>query len=637
MSHIYIDDYDLKVATEAIAKIRDVSYDETTYEDLNDQLKFLLYLVENDKYNLDDDEMHDIMKGIIETYGRIFRSEFFQDDFCDKFCKTFNMIIENVIISKNDFQFAINHILTERFEKEIDCSKFLLFNDVLFKYPLEFTKDEAKNILGTNFNFTPEQINILKSHLSSLNNDTEQIEQNVQIEQIEQNVQTEQTEQIEQNVQNVQIEQIIQVNEISKQKLLKNEPETTQIDKMEKNKVEIFRLLCENHTLLTGYNIIQYIDKHNITPNFDMLICIQKWIITAQFIGDLIKRNLEYDIRTVEYLFNDVTVSMSEIKNIHNYVDKSINTVELNDNTFNFIFKNSKLIKNILFMLNKCSERNITFKIDKIKNVLNKTNVTNYNNNKEYKFESIHCADPLDEYLQIITYILECTELQDPYKLSDFLEYVCILKDELVFDMLIDRTIPTKQCLLNACISKSIYIVEAIIKIKPEYVDKECFKYLSNNNHTNNQLICTMLSNHSTGITYDIIEYMLNVGSALYNLEKYGISYDIELYDLCHRVDEFPFQYMIEFRKNSDLEMELREMIKNYKGNDEEVISYIAECKITPDYMMYDDAIRHNKEQIVSYLETNFNFKPNVKTLIRIENFKDRLAYYKRIQENEPL
>ena len=597
MSSKTVDSYDSQVAIETISKIKETSYDETTYEDLNDQLKFLFYLIEDDKFTISINDFFDVMKVTIETFGRIYRSGVLKNNFQDKFCECFNIIPNTMKISRTDFQFAIRHIISERFEKEINCEKFTLFDEVLFKTPLKFTHDDAENLLKIEFKFTDKQKEKIKSFII--------VEKD-----------------LEEEIEKMKVEQKVMDDEVA-----------------EKQKVTTFRTLCENRSLMSAYYILEHIDKVKLKLNYDVLSAVQNWILTAKFIEDLINRNLEPDMRTVELVFNDATISMQDIKGIDKYVDESfkISKVQNKNTLFDFIFKNPKPIKNILFMLSKCFDSKVVLSIDKIKHILNKTYVTSYNDVKGYKFGTIYNSDPLDDYLQIVTFIIEYTpELQIPPKLTEFFEYVCLFKDELMFDMLTDRCMLTKQCLYNACTSGSSYIVKTIAKMKPEFITKECLKYLDESNKVDNPKICDVLIDSGCDMSHDIIEYMLSKGVTINNIEKFGVKYDKKLYELCHKYDEFLYQYMTEFKKNKDLEMDLREMIKGYTDKNHEAMTYIVVNGITPDYMMYDDAVKQGKTILVNFLESNYGFKPNMETMIRIDNFKRRVNYYNRfIEQNK--
>ena len=95
-------------------------------------------------------------------------------------------------------------------------------------------------------------------------------------------------------------------------------------------------------------------------------------------------------------------------------------------------------------------------------------------------------------------------------------------------------------------------------------------------------------------------------------------------------MDKLKNEYITHFTKNKLINIHLRTLITN-TGSQEEIIDAIKRDKYA-DYMMYDDAVRFDLQQVVAYLEDNYNMKPNLHTLCLIPDLDIRQKYVERIK-----
>jgi hypothetical protein len=206
------------------------------------------------------------------------------------------------------------------------------------------------------------------------------------------------------------------------------------------------------------------------------------------------------------------------------------------------------------------------------------------------------------------------------------LEAACLAGDEILFEETINIGIYiTHQCIINACISSSKFILYKLINMKA-IPDIECVKAL----HESNTNIMNILLDNGLQVSHEVIKCALNNNIIIHNLEAYGIEYDTALYSICHNTQKLKNEYITYFTKNKLINIHLRMLITN-TGSQDEIIDAIKRDNYA-DYMMYDDAVRLDLQQVIAFLEDNYNMKPNLHTLCLIQDLDIRQKYYERIK-----
>jgi len=409
----------------------------------------------------------------------------------------------------------------------------------------------------------------------------------------------------------------------NQQKLLK--------DKLKPN----FDMVKFKHFVLTVHtpsSVVNYLKKNEVTVNYEIVFALTAWLRSNAMMQDFLEIGMERDIRILEFLCTDNSIDFGKITGMEQYIDEVIKELKSMDiHKLNFMFS-IKSYKNMLTIIMKCMDHKIYFSIDKLKQLMKQVNSYTLHNSdiQGYRFEHNYSEEPTGEYFQILSLFLELNP--DLYGV-DFLEHVCKVRDELMFDLIIDRVENcSEECVLASCESGSKYMLKILLKKHPNLATVKCFDRLPTGYRGSNTEICDVLMDYGLGITHETIDILLNRGIWYHDLNKFGIEYDLKLYELCHKHNEYPYQYM---SKISNINIDVRDMIKAYNCDEHKVIEQILTSDVKVDHMMYDDAVSKNKPILVEFFEREYGFKPNIRTLLRIDDFKKRMGYFKRIEEFE--
>ena len=98
------------------------------------------------------------------------------------------------------------------------------------------------------------------------------------------------------------------------------------------------------------------------------------------------------------------------------------------------------------------------------------------------------------------------------------------------------------------------------------------------------------------------------------NISDYGYETIEKIYRMCHEEQNFPIEYIDQFRHNG--KTKLYEKIR-LNCNHQDIIDMIDGETIIDD-IMYDYAVINKNKDLILYFETKYNMKPNVTTLARI-------------------
>lgn len=387
---------------------------------------------------------------------------------------------------------------------------------------------------------------------------------------------------------------------------------------------EFKKFLSSNNSII---DVASYIIKKKIILTYEMSSQIPTWMFTNMFVNEIIENNLEPSLKNLELLNSNDTIKFEEIKkkNIDKYVDKicSSTKTELN---FDFIFK-GKSHANILYLMTILQEKNkLTFSVENAKNVLCHVVMVDSQYKIGYRFENKYSEEPTEEYLQIISMFLEYNP--ELYGI-EFMKIVCEKKDDMTFDLIIDSiTYVDEESLLIAIANRSKNIVKKLVQREPKFVSSRCIDAISTFNYLNDDIV-KILIDAGLKVDYNLIGRLLEKNIQIDNLEKYNIKYDIELYKICHIHNEFPYRYVSKITDiNGDLRSKIR--VDSTLQDEDEIIFLLETMNTPPDLMMYEDSVKTGKTKVIAYLETKYNFKPTIETVLKINDYRRRMAYYNR-------
>src|SRR5947207_9029969 len=94
-----VDISDKEICKETLNKIITTTYDETTYQDFNDQLKFLCFMISERNFRISVKEFFEIIDMIYNIYGGCYTSGYFSNDIKKKFYDILNLFVETVEIT----------------------------------------------------------------------------------------------------------------------------------------------------------------------------------------------------------------------------------------------------------------------------------------------------------------------------------------------------------------------------------------------------------------------------------------------------------------------------------------------------------------------------------------------------------
>ena len=344
-------------------------------------------------------------------------------------------------------------------------------------------------------------------------------------------------------------------------------------------------------------------------------------IYIDDIINVLLDCGMQLTVPFIEYICQTVLISIEINPKINNaineyFANKHIHS--LSELTHLFKLKNSYYNNNILANIYHIVYFSNVYQLEKYPNIFLDLCRQTKKDTQLQSYIRIY-----SEYSKIIHYLYhECK-----YDVSiNILEAACLAGDEILFEETINIGIYiTHQCLINACVSSNKLILEALINMKA-LPDIDCVKALRESDIS----IMNILLDNGLHVSHEVIKCAINNNIIIYNLETYGIEYDTALYSICHDTQRLKNEYISHFTKNKLINIHLRTLITN-TGSQEEIIDAIKRDKYA-DYMMYDDAVRFDLQQVVAYLEDNYNMKPNLHTLCLIPDLDIRQKYVERIK-----
>lgn len=140
-------------------------------------------------------------------------------------------------------------------------------------------------------------------------------------------------------------------------------------------------------------------------------------------------------------------------------------------------------------------------------------------------------------------------------------------------------------------------------------------------------------------VTLDDVEYALEAGSGIDELERFGIPYDVKLYDLCYKYNKYPTGYINGISKNDkQLKKRIQLHHKFLRSRVDIIEKHITKSKVQPDQYCFINCCNSGCDEVMKLLD-KYNLGP--KTMDEIVNIKDsrlrRRMYAKLLasQKNE--
>lgn len=409
----------------------------------------------------------------------------------------------------------------------------------------------------------------------------------------------------------------------------------------------------------------QFLKKFNVTPDLSivdaLILQYQKTKYHYDPYGNkasnlsgmiliLLEHGLPMNTELLEKLF--------KVINFHNLLNKinelfikgKINFLE--DIKFMFVPDHSSLIlTNLQYIIKFFVNNNIPLDVSYLKNLMHENYLVYHaepliksvhkktldkpaSSVSEYKYKKCYEMNCINYYIQILELFDIVNGNYSKEKLMELLEHACLISDNLMFDILIKKlNIFTNKCVSNLCASGSGAMLNKLFNMKA-IPTIECVMSINiANNIEDNKKIFTKLLENGLPINIQTIECALTKNLYIPNLEEYGYKPDIELYKLCYKYQKFPIEYINQLEKNPDLHMELRKLIDNSRSDysKEQIIEYINNFGVKPDYMMYGIALRNKNESLVAYFENEWKMKPSLDALLLISDPISKHKYLQRI------
>lgn len=413
--------------------------------------------------------------------------------------------------------------------------------------------------------------------------------------------------------------------------------------KRDQSNIEELNKICET-TPLNLEQMESFLIKFKVIPTIETINIIKNSYVDLELesvVKLLIKYQLPVCIQVVEELYKYINLNK-----ISEYIDELFKT-KINDlSDIVFIFSSGSHIDNamdnVLYLITKCKQYEINLDHKYLKLLMThikksgdyKTqhepstiNINTYHYAYIYSFRTVSIS-----YYEIINiFITQDLTSQD---LLGLLEHACYISDRLVFDILINKSKEfSEKCVLNACESCSIDMLKILFNMKA-LPTLECVKSLKNNG-LNNDIFDLLLVN-GLPVNDETIEAALTKGLYIENLENYGYKVDLNLYKICYKYNNFPTVYIKQLENNQFVNLDIRLAISDYFNlhsgkTEDEIINLIKIRNIIPDYMMYGHAVVNRKDKLVEYFENEWGLKPNLDTLVLINDFQFRREYLQRI------
>ena len=353
--------------------------------------------------------------------------------------------------------------------------------------------------------------------------------------------------------------------------------------------------------------LLLLLDKNILYKNLDYLFDANQFIVTTQFINKLL---LKTDVCKI---LNDYNLGafIYDKKNVFNSDEQMIIKFNFDNNTFieigNDAFEYVGKLNTIdLFKIFNCIPDNETFKI-----ALNKGYITTVQNLiNEYKFV-----------------------------VDDFCLNECIKSKNIkLITMILDYGVKPNNILLNSLITtptnKVVYFTDAQYKRSIRYRRSNKLKSKKSTIKKSSIVIniVELLIKYGLKIDFYCINLLLSCNEELLNLERFGITYDEDLYFLCYVNEYYPQEYMKKFIIDQNV-LKMRHLISEGVKHDK-IIDFLKTNNLKLDSYAIEYAIKNktkfgnelmNIKLCIPSLPTLYKMSLCIKSHWRISNYNAKL------------
>ena len=376
-------------------------------------------------------------------------------------------------------------------------------------------------------------------------------------------------------------------------------------------------------------HIVEIIKTNNLRPNFETISILNSNCSFNDKISEFMSCDVEQDIRILHIL--SLARIISPI--FESYVSKFFEAkIIKNMNDVLFIFKNI-CVENFTIVMDYIDKFEIPYSFDALKLIVKSSEYEIFDDknggeyhqmipiNQPVKFEEKNYS--LKRINLLLKFLDKKLSKQD---WTFFMEYVCLCHDEILFDVMIKNNVNVNVlCLENACQTQSLFIINKLfdLKIIPT---KKCFLNIIKEKN-NEYLLFDLLVSNGLKVDDELIKQGIEYGFYITNLSTYGYDPSEKLYEICHELRNFHEIYLKQLQHIQNFE--IYEAIRN-KQNNGNIIEIIKSSNTTPDYIMYELALMTHSNDLISFFETEYNMKPTILSIIKLDDYHERLEHVKR-------
>jgi hypothetical protein len=205
------------------------------------------------------------------------------------------------------------------------------------------------------------------------------------------------------------------------------------------------------------------------------------------------------------------------------------------------------------------------------------------------------------------------------------LEFACLYNNKYAVNILSAYTNFTNKCLEYACFNKNKELIKQILNHKIIPDEDSLIALLIHSPNISIQNIYDMFNLLiDTGgiLTKRILEYSVYTCLCIDKvIDRFGLKYDNNLYNMCHYHDYFPDKYLNRFNINKNI-LTFRKMFRVSEINLETILEFQKEHNLEIDQYCFDNACLKGSCDVLDYLLNlkNNNFRPSMHLLNTMEH-----------------
>lgn len=215
--------------------------------------------------------------------------------------------------------------------------------------------------------------------------------------------------------------------------------------------------------------------------------------------------------------------------------------------------------------------------------------------------------------------------------IDDIFKLSCEKKYKQIIDFFMNLGFqPNNDHMVCACIRSLHASALALLYNAKLFVNRECFyKYIDTyiQYYQDNEIDYDLETMISFGLQFDLecLEYTLEHNLIVKDLEKFGIQYDDNLYELCCKLNKFPRPYM---KKLNEIMGTNTIMLRNiFKSSSCKTIDrYIKLNNLVPDKYCFKNALKYNSEAIDIVI--HFRYSPSTKEIMEVGDYYVRMKMF---------